>query len=148
MEDAHGRGAYLRYWHPVTCQEVGCEIATAGEVAALARRVAGEYLAAGAGYLPGLALWRDAETPQNSLCLGIAPDGWAVIHTDEGFGQQVTRGSREPDGTLRHVGFDEPLEIPSVCFIAEDLALAAVGHWIESGAALDRAGFSYDLFSC
>ncbi|MBR7838842.1 hypothetical protein KDL01_36585 [Actinospica durhamensis] len=78
--------------------------------------------------------------------MGIAPDGWAVIHTDEGFGQQVTRGSCEPDGTLRGACFDDMLEVPGVCFIAEDLAVAAVAHWIESGEALPRAGFSYDLY--
>lgn len=146
MDDANGHGAYLRYWRPVTCEEVGRKIASAGEAAAVARLVADEYLKAGVEYVPGLALWRDSETPQNSLCVGIAPDGWAVIHTDEGFGQQVTRGSCEPDGTLRRVCFDEMLEVPSVCFIAEDLAVTAVAYWFESGKALPSAGFSYDLY--
>lgn len=148
MDDARAHGAYSRYWRPTTGEEVGREIATADEVAAIAHAAASEFLTAGIGCLPGLALWRDAETPENSLCLGIAPDGWAVIHTDEGFGQQITRGPHKPDGTLRCVCFDDLLEIPGVCFIAEDLAVAAVAHWIESGQVPACAGFSYDLDSC
>lgn len=149
MEPAAVRGShYLRYWHPTTNEETGYEVAGVSDVVAAAELVAGAYREAHVDYLPGIALWRGADVPQNALGIGIAADGWAIVHTDEEFFQQVTRSSRKPDGIRRNVQFDEFLEIPSVCFIAEESAVETVAHWMATGELLDSAGFSDDLFSC
>lgn len=120
---------YLQYWHPATREMLSRELDTVDEVMTVARLVEDEYRRATVDFLPGLALWRDAETPQNSLSLGIAQDGWAVIHTDEDFFQKVTRGPRPPDGIRRRVLFEDFLEVSSSCFIAGATAIEAVSHW-------------------
>lgn len=141
-------GYYLRYWEPTTRKETGQHVRSVGEVAKVADLIGEAYRQAEVAYLPGLALWRGVEEPENSLSLGIAPDGWAIVHTSEEFLQTVTRGSREPDGVRRPVQFDDFLEIPTVCFIERELALETVARWMATGELLSEAGFSEDLFSC
>lgn len=139
---------YLRYWDPTTGEEVGREVGRIGDVAKAAEAAGEAYRQADVPYLPGLALWRGAEEPENSLSLGIAPDRWAIVHTDAEFFQVVTRSSRALDGVRRSVQLDDSLELPSACFIEKELALETVAHWMDTGGLLASAGFSGDLFTC
>lgn len=138
---------YLRFWDPTSGEEAGREAGGVGDVAVAADLAGEAYRRAGVCFLPGLALWRGVDEPGDSLGLGIAPDGWAVVHTDHQFFQVVTRGSRALDGVRRAVQFDDFLEIPSACFIGRGLALEAVAYWMATGGLLPRAGFSDDLFT-
>lgn len=138
---------YLRYWLPGN-KETGFEVSSVDEVVATAALVVNRYREAGVDYLPGIALWRTADTPENSLTFGIHPDGWAVIYTNEEYFQVVTRGSSGPRGVIYRVLLDDFLEIPAACFISRELAIQAISYWFSTGRALEAAGFSNDLFSC
>lgn len=139
---------YLRSWDPTSREETGHQVSSVEEVAKAADLIGEAYRRAEVSYLPGLALWRGIEEPENSLSVGIAPDGWAIVHTNDEFFQVVTHGSHERDGVRRSVQLDDFLEIPTVCFIDKDLALETVAHWMATGELLPSAGFSDDLFSC
>jgi hypothetical protein len=139
---------YVRCWHPVTREESGREATSAEDVAEMAKQAANEYRDAKVDFLPGLALWRGVDVPENSLTLGVALDGWAIIYTDEEFLQKITRGPGELDGVCRKIQLDDFLDIPSVCFIPQDLAMNTISFWIATGQLLEAAGFSNDLFTC
>lgn len=154
MEDAAvSNTAYLRYWLPNTNPdteeelEAGFEVGSVDEVVATAELVAKKYREAWVDYMPGISLWRTADTPANSLTLGIAPEGWAIIHTNEEFSQVVTRGPGGTGRVLHRVRLGEFLEIPAACFIPRELAIQAISCWFSTGRVLEAAGFSDDLLS-
>ncbi|GAA1640614.1 hypothetical protein ACFQY4_22920 [Catellatospora bangladeshensis] len=137
--------AYLRYYRPHTHAEVGGEITEPAEVERLGDLALAEHAAAGVGYLPGLTLWRDADTPEDSLGICVAADGWALIHTDDDLFQQVTRGGRAPDGTRRRVAWDDFLTVPTACFLDRGQAVAAIRLWWRGGDVRGSGLFSNDL---
>ncbi|MBA9007272.1 hypothetical protein [Thermomonospora cellulosilytica] len=145
--DGVGGSHYLRYWHPTSREENGCEVCSVADVAEKVRQAEEAYRQAWVDYLPGVSIWREADVPEDSLSLGAAPDGWAIVHTDSEFLQMATRSGSEPDGVLRRVQFDDFLEIPNVCFIDKNLAVEVIALWMTSGELMDEVGFSDDLFS-
>lgn len=138
-------------WPSGSWEETVSQVTGVAEVVAAADRIADTYRASGINYLPGLALWRGVDLPENSLCICVAADGWAIVHTDDDLWQTVTHGpyssehseySERFGRTLRKVCFGEFLEIPGRCFLDKDLAVETVSYWMESGELLERAGFS------
>jgi hypothetical protein len=141
-----GRAFYLSYWHPSTCTEIGRPVAGVDEVVTLADQAAELYLAEGGDRLAGMALSHGADVPENSLNLFVGPARWAIAHYAD-FSQTVTRDPHRADRTWQTVQFDEPLEIPSNCFIDRALAIATVSLWMGEDVLLEAAGFSDDLFN-
>lgn len=140
-------GHFLRYWHPTSGQEIARTISDVAEVVHAADVATDTYRQAKVSYLPGISIWRGVDVPENALGLGIASDGWAIIHTDEEYWQTITRSSRELDGVLRMVRFDDSVEVPGVSFIDRDLAVEVVAYWLATGDILESVRFSDDLIS-
>jgi hypothetical protein len=139
---------YLRHWHPMTREEIGCEVDSVADVVGTAEHAMEAYRRAGVGWLAGVSIWRGIDTPEDSLSICLALEGWALIHTNSELWQTITRSHGAPPGIRRKVRFDDFLEIPSACFIDKALAIEAVTTWMERGELLEAAGFSDDLFSC
>ncbi|MFJ2958558.1 hypothetical protein [Streptomyces sp. NPDC087270] len=137
---------YLRYWNPSSGQEVALDVQQVDEVVASVERAAEIYGSEESDSLPGVALWSEVDTPENSLNIGVASDGWAVVHTDEEFFQVASHRSIGSMEELRRVRFDDFIEIPEVCFIDKTVAQEVIHHWMISGELLDAAGFSGELY--
>ena len=147
MDGVRASAGYLRYWAPDSLEEVGRSVVDLQDVLIDVAAAVELYRNARVDFIPGLALWLDAETPENSLSIGVADDGWAVIHTDAEFDQRVTRGAATATAGCRLVKFDESLELPSACFITNDVAAELIGRWFEDPELQDAAVLSSDLFS-
>ncbi|MEY9855433.1 hypothetical protein ABH935_001037 [Catenulispora sp. GAS73] len=147
MERVEPSPHYLRYWDLTEKEETGGDAISAAEVVATADAVAASYREQDFGSYPGLTLQRAAGTPADSLGICVAPFGWALIHTDEGFAQMITHSDRPLDGTDQQVWFEDILEIGTVCFIDRGLAVEAIGTWMACGGLLAAAGFTDDLFA-
>lgn len=139
---------HARYWNPIDHLDVrAAVVSTVAEVLMVVDRACRVYDAQGGGLLPGVSLWRTAEDPGNSLGLVVAPDAWAIIHTDNDYFQTVTRSQPHSNGQSRRAYFDDTLDVPTACFIPTALAIKTVANWMETDELLPAAGFSNDLFS-
>ncbi|MFF5232668.1 hypothetical protein [Dactylosporangium sp. NPDC000521] len=145
MEQSHSMQATFR--NPVNDVDVSIAVSTAAEVLVVVDRARRLYDTQGASLLPGVSLWRTADDPEDSLCLVVAPDAWAIVHTDNDYFQTVTRRQSHLNGQCRRAYFDDVLDIPTACFIPTALAVETVANWMETGDLLPAAGFSNDLFS-
>jgi hypothetical protein len=133
--------------HPINDVEASIAVSTVAEVLVVVDRARRLYDARSASLLPGVSLWRTADGPEDSLCLVVAPDAWAIIHTDNDYFQTVTRSQPHSNGQHRRAYFDDILDVPTACFIPTALAIETAANWIETGDLLPAAGFSNDLFS-
>lgn len=139
---------HARYWNPVNHLDVrSAVVSTVAEVLTVVDRACLVYDAQDVSLLPGVSLWRTAEDPGNSLGLVVAPDSWAIIHTDNDYFQTVTRSRPSSNGQWRRAQFDDTLDVPTACFIRTALAIETVANWMETNELLPAAGFSNDLFS-
>jgi hypothetical protein len=139
---------HAMYWNPINHIDVSVTVvSTVAEVLIVVDQACQLYDAQGVNLLPGVSLWRTAEDPANSLGLVVAPDGWAIIHTDNDYFQTVTRSQPNSNGQCRRAHFDEILDVPTACFIDTALAINTVANWMETDDLLPAAGFSNDLFS-
>lgn len=139
---------HARYWNPINHLDVcSAVVSTVAEVLMVVDRACQVYDTQGVSLLPGVSLWRTAEDPGNSLGLVVAPDAWAIIHTDNDYFQTVTRSQPNSNGQCRRAHFDDTLDVPAACFIPTALAIKTVANWMETNELLPAAGFSNDLFS-
>lgn len=132
---------------PVNDVDVSIAVSTVTDVLVVVDRARQLYDTQGAGLLPGVSLWRTADDPEDSLCLVVAPDAWAIVHTDSDYFQTVTRSQPHSNGQHRRAYFGDILDIPTACFIPTAIAVETVTRWMEAGDLLSAAGFSSDLFS-
>ena len=146
--DGVGGAHYLTYWNVSLDAEVEVEVTRVNEVAAHADAALTAYRETDFGYSPGLTVMRGVRIPEDSLGVCVSSDGWAIIHTNDEYFQTVTHSDRELDGMCQRVWFGDILEVPSICFIDRESAVAVIDAWMSRGELLEAAGFSDDLFTC
>ena len=146
MDVMTGNKHHLKFWHPVTREEIGRVVTSVTEVQQQTEVAYEMYRSEGVDYYPGIALWSDPDDPANSLTIGAAPDGYAVIYTDEEYLQTVTTSGRAPDGVFLSIQLDDFIEVPSRCFIEKQAALDIVAHWMTSGSLPESAEFTNELY--
>jgi hypothetical protein len=137
---------YLCHWGIAENGMTGGDVASVAEVAAQADVVAAAYQEDGFSSYPGLTLMRGVDVPEDSLGICVAPFGWAIIHTNDEYFQEVTHSDRAPDGVKHKVWFEDILEVGTVCFLDRELAIEVIDTWMAGGGLLAAAGFSDDLF--
>jgi hypothetical protein len=136
----------LRFWTPVARDEVVVPVADLDDVLSGIDASVVQYRQAGAGLLPGVSLWPDLDTPADSLTIGVAPDGWAIVHTDGDLLRKVTREGGPRDREPRKVKLDDLVELPADSFIDREVAVGIVETWMRGQDAAQSALFSSELF--
>jgi hypothetical protein len=135
------------FYDPINGTEMSTEVSTAVEVLTVVDRACTFYRDEASELLPGISLWRTADSPEDSLSPVVATDTWAIIHTDENYFQTVTRSRLSSDGRRRRAYFTDVLGIPAACFVPKELAVGTLATWMKTGNLLNEAGFSDDLHS-
>lgn len=138
---------HLRYWEPRGSTHVDRVISTVDELLREVDVAVRKYRDVGAEWYPGVSLAWGVEDPEDSISIAVAPDGWAIIYTDQHYWQRVTRGGLEPDGTYRNVKFDDYLAIGTSCFIDRHKAIGLVEAWMGGVDVKNWDMFSDDLLS-
>jgi hypothetical protein len=126
----------LASWDPSTGAREVEEVRRVEDIAAAAERLLKRYRGAG-GQLPGVELQPD-DDDHGRLAIAVAPEAWALVHTDENFDQHCTQAEVSVAGESLEVMWDELTPIPRSWFVPRELAMAGVQQWLEDGTLSPR----------